>query len=291
MPITAWLGALAIGLVLGLLGSGGAIITVPLLVYAAGHTEKQAIAESLAIIGLISLAGTIRAAMKGGVKWSVTFLLGLPGIVGASLGVWASKGISGPVQLLLLAAVMLIATWLMLKGPRPKGETHRPHHPALAALEGFGIGFLTGLIGVGGGFLLVLVMVFLLAMPMHLAIGTSLSIIVLNTASGLLRSFGTLREQGFAIDWRTVLLFSAVGIVGVLVGGSISHRLSAEKLRRVFAVFLIVMAVYMGYRQVHRMMEPAPPVSPAPASVQPPTAPTYDSPRSSDGTGTSGATP
>jgi len=259
--IWAWLGAAAVGISLGLLGSGGAILTVPILVYLVGHGEKSAIAESLAIVGGIAVFGVLRAAMQRRIDWRSALLLALPGIAGTAIGAHVARWIAGSVQLLLLAGMMLTAAALMFRKPRASGEDAGPAcairpgggvpacGSAIIAAQGVALGFATGLVGVGGGFLIVPVLVLLRRLPMQTAIGTSLTIIMANSATGFLKYAG---DDSIAVDWRLVVIFISLGAVGSLVGNVLAGRIYQETLRRVFAVFLVVMAAYIGWRQAPR---------------------------------------
>jgi len=268
--IWAWLGAAAVGLSLGLLGSGGAILTVPILVYLVGHDEKSAIAESLAIVGAIAVAGVIRAAMQKRVDFSSVVLLAVPGIVGTYAGAHAAQYIPGAVQLVMLAVLMLTAAALMFKKrpmPAPSSaETSAaqapPHRGPLwiIAVQGIGLGLATGLVGVGGGFLIVPVLVLLRKLPMPTAIGTSLGIIAINSTTGFLKYVSVLGEPtvggGAAarVDWSIIGLFAVLGIAGSLVGNILAGRIYQDTLKRIFAVFLVVMAGYILFRQAPRVM-------------------------------------
>ncbi len=288
--ILAWFGAAAVGLSLGLLGSGGAILTAPILVYLVGHDEKSAIAESLAIVGAIAVAGVIRAAMQKRVDFRSAALLAVPGIVGTYAGAHAAKFIPGAVQLVLLSVLMLTAATLMLRSrpalPASLPESlHPPAAPArgplwVIALQGIALGLATGLVGVGGGFLIVPVLVLLRKLPMPIAIGTSLAIIAVNSTTGFLKYLSMLGDQtgpsGVAlhIDWNIIGVFIALGVAGSLIGNALASRIRQNTLKRIFAVFLVVMAGYILVRQAPRVMPgvfgPAAPVAPAaPAYVGP----------------------
>lgn len=280
--IWAWLGAAAVGLSLGLLGSGGAILTVPILVYLVGHDEKDAIAESLAIVGAIALAGVIRAAMQKRVDFRSAALLAVPGIVGTYAGAHAAKFIPGAVQLVLLAALMLTAATLMFRSrpAQPASSTESSASPAIPSrgplwvigLQGIGLGVATGLVGVGGGFLIVPVLVLLRKLPMPTAIGTSLAIIAVNSATGFLKYLSMLGDQpgpggaALHVDWNIIGVFIAMGVAGSLIGNALAGRINQNTLKRIFAVFLVVMAGYILVRQAPRVMPsvfgPAAPVAP-----------------------------
>lgn len=169
--ILAWLGAALIGLSLGLLGSGGSILTVPVLVYLVGEPEKIAIAESLAVVGGISLVGALPYALRRQVDWTSVVWFGIPGVVGTFLGAALSVYLSGAVQLLLFAAVMLLAAVMMFRSSPIAGEQGGeqmagPRSPLKVGLEGLVVGVVTGLVGVGGGFLIIPALVLLGGLPM-----------------------------------------------------------------------------------------------------------------------------
>jgi uncharacterized protein len=268
----ALLGALAIGLTLGLLGSGGSILTVPVLVYLVGVPEKAAIAESLAIVGLIAGGGVIPFIVRGLVSWSTVLLFSLPGMVGAYMGALAATRISARVQLILFAVLMLSAAGLMLRRSVAHADSapHRPTSPgpvspglATAAstfnplhkqefetviVQGFGIGVLTGLVGVGGGFLIVPALVLLVHLPMHMAVGTSLATITLNSAAGFYKHAQVLPSLHLQLDWHIITLFAALGVVGSLTGSAIARYVPHDRLRRMFGVFLVIMAAFLLWK-------------------------------------------
>lgn len=241
----AWLGALLIGLTLGLLGSGGSILTVQVLVYVVGEPDKLAIAESLGIVMLISLVGAIPFALEKKVDWRSVFFFGVPGMAGAFLGAVLSQFMPGAAQLMLFAVVMLAAAVMMFRRVVP-AEPNQPRHAAWKIiLEGLGVGILTGLVGIGGGFLIVPALVLLGGLSIHLAVGTSLAIIALKSVSGFVKYIDLMEQAGTPIHWNLVLLFAAIGIVGSLIGRRAGKRVPQQMLSRAFAVFLVVMGVVM----------------------------------------------
>ncbi len=264
--LLAWLGALCVGLSLGLLGSGGSILTVPVLVYLLGQDEKVAIAGSLFIVGAVALSGGLVFAYRRTVHWRSVLYFGVPGMAGTWVGAWISKPVSGEVQLIVFAIVMLLAAGLMLRGPQTAREVpvEPPRRSRLKiGLEGLAVGVLTGFVGVGGGFLIVPALVLLGGLPMHLAIGTSLMIIALKSATGFVKYLEVLGDLDLAVDWSVLLAFTALGVVGSLVGRKIGKRVPAAKLRRVFALFLVVIGVAILGRNLSELSgtEPAPPVT------------------------------
>jgi uncharacterized membrane protein YfcA len=239
----ALLGALLIGLSLGLLGSGGSILTVPVLVYLLGEHPKQAIAESLLIVGGIALLGAIPFALRGLVDLRNVLFFGLPGMAGTYLGAWLSQFVSGQVQLLTFALVMILAAYFMAR-PTPLRPTQKRQAWKIV-LEGTAVGALTGFVGVGGGFLIVPALVLLGGLPMHLAVGTSLLIIALKSFAGFYKYLHLLPAQGLSVNFANAGLFVLVGTLGSLLGGRVAVRLPHEALKRGFALFLVVMGVYI----------------------------------------------
>lgn len=238
------LGAILIGVSLGLLGSGGSILTVPILLHL-GHTDKQAIAESLAIVGTICFFGAIRNALARTLDWRAAALFALPGMGGSLLGAYLAHFIPGAVQIVILGLVMLLAACMMAFFPVKEHDQPHTAHPVPMLLAGLGVGLVTGLVGVGGGFLIVPALVFFGGLPLKRAIGTSLAVIAFNSAVGFFKYDSVLEEHQQHVDWNTIGLFAAIGIVGTLVGFAIGERVNQRLLKKIFAAFLVVMAIYI----------------------------------------------
>ena len=255
MSVLAWLGAMSIGVSLGLLGSGGSILTVPVLVYLIGQDEKLAIAGSLAIVGSIALAGSLPYLKKKLVDWRIVLLFGLPGMAGTYIGAWLATWVSGLVQLALFAVVMLLASWQMLKPVVIDDTPHEPREVWKIVLDGLFVGVLTGLVGVGGGFLIVPALVLLGGLPIHTAVATSLVIIALKSYSGFYKYLDVLDTHNLELDWPTLMLVTALGIAGSFGGAKIAKRLPQEKLKKGFGLFLIVMGVYILARSLPQVMK------------------------------------
>ena len=231
----ALLGALLVGLSLGSLGSGGSILTVPVLTYLVGQPEKVAIAGSLVIVGGIALVGAITAWRAGKVDVRSVLWFGIPGMVGSFGGAWLGGLVSGTVQLVVFGALMMVGAWLMLK-PMDTSRSAPVSPPrALIVVEGFLVGIITGFVGVGGGFLIVPALGILGGLSMSRAIGTSLVIIVMKSMAGFAKYQGVLAAQGLELDWTVIGLFVAVGIAGSLLGQKFGQGLSEVRLRQCFA--------------------------------------------------------
>jgi len=248
MVLISLFGAALIGITLGLLGSGGSILTVPILVYLLDKDGKVAITESLAIVGGIAVFAVIPHARKGLVRWRIAVLFGLPGMAGAYLGAIVGDTMHGAVQLLLFACVMLTAAWFMFKKPdKDKAGVEPKSAPPvwLVMVEGFAVGIMTGIVGVGGGFLIVPALVLLAGLSIHHAVATSLVVIVANSWMAFFRYHGGMLDKGLEIDWPTIGMFIGVGAVGTFVGKAVGGKIDQRTLKRVFAIFLLVMGLIM----------------------------------------------
>lgn len=250
-------GAVLIGLSLGLLGSGGSILTVPVLVYLVGQPEKVAIADSLAIVGCVSFAAFVPHALRGDVAWRSAMAFGAGGMGGTVVGASMSRWFSGTAQLLMFAVVMLVAAVVMVRGQRAQvggatapGVAGGTRPTWRTTLDGLAVGVVTGLVGVGGGFLIVPALVLLGGQPMRVAVGTSLLIIALNSTTGFLRYLSVLEDAGFVVDWSVIATFSSVGAAGTVVGNLLGRKVPQAMLRRIFGVFLVVMAAFILWREL-----------------------------------------
>jgi uncharacterized protein len=243
-------GALIIGFTLGLLGSGGSILTVPVLVYMLGQDEKVAIASSLAIVGLISLFGSIPYIKRQVTDWKMVALFGFPGVAGTYVGAWASVLVSGVVQLTVFAAVMMVAAYFMIKPAKADNSSSLSvtSHPLMISVEGMAVGALTGFVGVGGGFLIVPALVLFGGISMHRAIATSLVIIAMKSLAGFMKYVDVMDSA--EIDFAVIGLFSVLGIIGCVMGGYVAPLIPQDKLKKTFGFVLIVMGIFIFYRTI-----------------------------------------
>jgi len=248
------LGAACIGLCLGLLGSGGSIITVPVLVYLVGQDEKIAIAGSLAIVGIIAFAASLNYMRQGQVDWRMVLLFGVPGMVGTFLGAWASALVTGIFQLAVFAVVMLLASWFMLRPVSTENPNTGKRSVFKIGGEGAVVGVVTGFVGVGGGFLIVPALVLLGGLTMHRAVATSLVIIAMKSLIGFIKYLDVLEQQQLSIDWSVVIMVSAIGVVGSVVGNTLAGRVPQALLKKIFAVFLIFMGLYILMRSLPALL-------------------------------------
>lgn len=244
-----------VGLTLGLLGGGGSVLTVPLLVYAVGLGAKEAIAGSLAVVGLVALVGVWRHARAGNVDTRTALTFGGVAMIGAFGGARAAAFIPGRVQLVGFALVMLVAAHFMFRGrrsgPVPDGDAPPRAAPGAVAATALAVGSVTGLVGVGGGFVIVPALVLVLHLPMHRAVGTSLLVIALNAAAGFAGYLGQVR-----VPWALLAGFGGFAVLGIVVGARLMPAVPAAALRRGFALFLVAVACFMLLRNAG--LAPAP---------------------------------
>ena len=241
--------AILIGLSLGLMGGGGSILTVPILVYALDMDPKLSIALSLAIVGLTSLVGSVSHFKAGNIDLKVAGIFGPIAMLGTFLGArFIAPYFSGAAQLILFAVVMIIASYFMFKGRDEQAvdENQKLNIPLIIG-EGLLVGLLTGLVGVGGGFMIVPALVLLAHIPMKRAIGTSLLIIAFKSFAGFVGYLGS----ELVIPWAFLLKFSGFTIVGILIGSYLVKFVPASKLKKGFAVFLVVMGIFILYKNAH----------------------------------------
>ena len=251
MTLSVLLAGLSTGLLLGVFGSGGSIVTTPALLYLLDIAPKSAIAMSMGIVAVTATITALQHWRRGNVNVRVTVVFGLFGIMGTYVG--ARVGVFTPVmiQLTLFALVMYAAAWKMLRpahAPRSVGAA--AVLPAAAcssrrclthvAAHGIVVGALTGLVGVGGGFLVVPALVLLSGLSMRQAVGTSLAIVAVKSYAGFAGYMGAV-----PIDYGVMGAFTLIAVAGSVVGTRIAHRVSGEALKRGFAVCLMLVATYI----------------------------------------------
>jgi len=244
-----------VGLSLGALGGGGSILAVPALVYGAGQRPREATASSLLLVGVAAVVGLRPHLRAGRVRVTTGVAFGTTGIPGSLAGTAVNHRLDADLLLLGFSALMAIAAWRMLTGCPTctnVGEADAlrgggisvatklaPARLLAVGAAGLAVGFLTGLFGVGGGFVIVPALTLLLGLNMPTAIGTSLVVIAINSAVGLAARLGTA-----TIEWTVTLPFAAAAIVGVLTGGQLAGRLDPRRSLRWFATLLVAVAAY-----------------------------------------------
>lgn len=252
--ILGWIGALFIGISLGLMGSGGSILTVPVLVYLFGQEEKVAIAGSLAIVGTIALSGGLAYLKDNLVNWKSVSLLGIPSMFATYLGAMLAAHITGIMQLVIFSFIMLAAAVSMFKKQNPIDSADQPQTMKIFS-SGLLVGIITGIVGVGGGFLIVPALVVMAGLSMRKAVATSLFIIAINSYTGFIKYYFVLKQNETPLDWNIILLVAGIGIIGTFVGKFICHKVSQAKLKVYFAYFLVIMAGFILYNELPKVIE------------------------------------
>jgi uncharacterized protein len=245
MMILALVLSLLIGVALGLLGGGGSILTTPILIYALGVETKAAIATSLLVVGITSVAAVIQHARAGNVVWRTGFIFGGAGMVGAYAGGFLAGWIPARVLMGLFALMMLATSVAMFRGRKDPGEKRGDGH-ALGKIiaEGLVVGLVTGLVGAGGGFLVVPALALLGGLPMQKAVGTSLLVIALKSFAGYAG-----HASHVVIDYQLAGLVAGSAVVGSFVGSRLVSLIPAVTLRRGFAGFVLVMGAFVLIQQ------------------------------------------
>lgn len=236
----------AIGLSLGLIGGGGSILTVPILVYFFGVDAHEAVGMSLAVVGITSFFGSFLHYKRDNLEIYSGLLFGISGIFGAFLGSPLTRLVSPNILMLLFAALMFVVAISMI-WRKQHSESEIAHKPnkTKAILAGFGVGVLTGFLGVGGGFLIVPALVFFGGLPMKKAIGTSLLIIAMNCVAGLL---GHISQEMF--DIKLASLVSLLALSGTILGTILSHKFTVSNLQKSFAFLVLAVAIFLTYKNI-----------------------------------------
>lgn len=237
--------SLAIGVVLGMLGGGGAILTLPMLVYALGVEPKTAIAMSLFVVGSTSLVGTVVNSRSGAVEWRVGLAFGAAAMAGAFGGARLAAFVPATVLLVIFAVMMLVTATAMLRQRREPapGSTSLALGRVLAL--GGGVGAISGLVGAGGGFLIVPALAIFGGLALRQAIGTSLFVIALQSFAGFAGHAGHV-----TLDWGLVAAVTAASVIGTVGGVLVGKRVPADRLRRAFAWLVISMGLFVIGKQV-----------------------------------------
>jgi uncharacterized protein len=264
VTIFGYVSALLIGVVLGLIGGGGSILTVPALVYLLGTSPMLATAYSLFVVGSTSLVGAIGYMRKGLIHYQAGIVFAIPSFISVFLTrkyivpaipdpIFTAGGFIMPKAMgimVFFAAIMLMAAYSMISNKKSDdtntSEKLQFNFP-LIALEGAVVGVVTGLVGAGGGFLIIPALVLLAKLPMKMAVGTSLLIIAAKSLIGFLGDVG---EQ--VIDWQFLLSFTAVSIIGIFLGTYLSKFIPSERLKKAFGWFVLVMGVYIMWKELSK---------------------------------------
>ncbi len=263
MEVVSFFLAALVGVSLGLIGSGGSILTVPILVYVMGVNPVLATAYSLFIVGSTALVGGVQSAMQKTVDFKTVFIFGLPSIAAVyATRMWllpiipeklfsiSALVITKPIGLMLLFAVVMILVSVSMirpgKNKEAMGNAPMVYNYPMILLEGAAVGILTGLVGAGGGFLIIPALVLLARMPMKLAVGTSLFIIAAKSLIGFIGDV----QGSQVIDWKLLGSFTAFAVIGIFIGIFLSRKMHGDKLKVAFGWFVLVMGIYIIVKEI-----------------------------------------
>ena len=260
LEVLGYFGALLIGIILGITGGGGSILTVPTLVYILNYNPIIATAYSLFIVGTTSGIGTIQNFKKGLVVPKKAFQFAVPSLIGVYLTrkfivpnipdvvfYFGSLKLSKDTFLMILfAVVMLFAAYSMLKNNKKNELIERTTKSiTVVIIQLFFVGVLIGLIGAGGGFLIIPALLNFAQLPIKKAIGTSLLIIAINSLIGFIGDV-----QNTIIDWTFLLIFTTISVAGIFIGLYIQKFINEKMLKKLFGVFVLIMAIFILYKEL-----------------------------------------
>ena len=259
MEITGYVLSITVGIILGLLGGGGSILTIPILVYFFHVEAVVASAYSLFIVGVTSFIGAIPKYKDHLVSVNAGLLFGIPSIfsifctrkwiipaIPDIVFQWHSLVITKRFLVLGLFALLMIITALsMISSRKEKKIDEKDPKILLAVVEGILIGFLTGMVGAGGGFLIIPALIFLTGLPFKTAVGTSLFIIAINALTGFLGDL-----LNYDMNWPFLLSLTALETGGIFIGNQLTHRISSVKLRKSFGWFILIVALGILFREL-----------------------------------------
>jgi uncharacterized membrane protein YfcA len=260
--LLGYLGALIIGIVLGLIGGGGSILTVPIFVYLLHINPVTATAYSLFVVGVAALVGAVRNLQKGLVDLRTAVVFSIPAFIAVYItrmyilpaiperlfdiaGFELTKDVG---IMIFFALIMLVAAFSMIRDKRDETVSKKiSYNYPLIVLEGAVVGLLTGLVGAGGGFLIIPALVLLAGLPMKKAVATSLLIIAVKSLIGFLGDV-----QNMEIEWSFLLIFTSLSIVGIFTGIWLNRFIDGKKLKKGFGWFVLLMGIYILYKEFSR---------------------------------------
>jgi len=248
LNLSVWLAASLMGVLLGLLGAGGSILTVPILVYLADQPEKLAIAGALFIVGMTALVACIAHSRKNHLHIQSALM------ISASGGAYLSQFVEGEVQMITLSLIMLLLlASLVILFPvnlnRASSDITN-YANAKMSIAGLLIGLVTGFVGIGGGFLIIPALLVFSKLTMKQAIGTSLLIIAMQSFSGFAKHAFLLKQHAEQLDWMLIMLITVFSIFGTLVGFKVSERMSQHHLKRLFGLLLLPLSGFVLFNNI-----------------------------------------
>lgn len=258
MIVLAAVLAVFIGVAVGLLGGGGSILTTPLLVYVLDFDAKQAIATSLLVVAITSAFGLIYHARAKRVRWKTGLIFGGASMVGAFAGGQVGSRLPGALLLTAFAVMMGATAIAMLRGRKEvAAKAHKGLPIFRVLLDGAVVGFVTGLVGAGGGFLVVPALVLLGGLPMPVAVGTSLLVVMMKSFAGFAGYVVTFGGSTFIawnpqveIPWNITAIITGAAVIGSLIGAAVAGKVHPDKLRKGFGWFVFVMAIFILVQEI-----------------------------------------
>lgn len=260
MEFLGYFAAIVIGLVMGLIGGGGSILSVPIFVYVFGFDPITATTLSLFVVGVTSLVGSVGFMKEKLIDFQTALIFGIPSVLGVLfsrrlvlphlpdyiVNRWGITITRDMFLLLLFAILMLIASSKMIrKTERPSGRKENGHNYTILISQGLLVGIITGLIGAGGGFLIVPALVMLIGLPMKRAVATSLIIIAMNSILGFLSTM-----KMVAHDWTFLTIFTSLSVVGIFVGIGVATKIDGRKLKPIFGWIVLVMGLFIIIKEI-----------------------------------------
>ena len=259
MEIFGYIASVLIGISLGLIGSGGSILTVPVMVYLFSVSPQLATSYSLFVVGTTSLVGVLSRLRSGSVKPDTAFLFAVSSVLTVYLtrkfiiphlpeilfSIGSFQVTEALATMVLFAALMLMSAVSMIRNKKRSGQNDLPVDHTRLAIYGIGIGLVTGFLGAGGGFLIIPTLVLLCGLTMKEAVGTSLLIIACNSLTGFIGDIGH-----FQIDWKLLGIVTTLAVSGILIGTQLSKKIKNENLKKGFGWFVLIMGIYIIIKEL-----------------------------------------
>lgn len=266
MEVVGYLASFAMGLILGIMGGGGSILTVPILVYLFGISPILATHYSLFVVGITALAGSILYIRKRDIDWKISFMFAIPSMIGVSLSRrWLIPKIPSTIFsfniftltkenliMFAFAILMITASYSMIRkkyGGKKSIRTHPVWRSTLVGFQGIIVGLVAGFVGAGGGFLIIPTLVLLAGLSMRVAIGTSLMIIAFQSLAGFASEFS--RET--IVNWPLLGKIAFIALVGITLGSTVAHKIKEQNLKIAFGWFVLTMGAIIFIEQFHRL--------------------------------------
>ena len=264
MELLGFLMAIIIGIVLGILGGGGSILSVPVLVYLFHLNPTTATAYSLFIVGISSLIGVLPKYRQGLVHLKTALIFGIPALISVFITrKFLIPSISNEIisfsnfiitkamlTMIVFALLMIIASFSMIRKSVEYSLTSEDINVSnyfSIIIQGLFLGLLTGFIGAGGGFLIIPALVFRCKLPMKIAVGTSLLIIAVNSIIGFIGDLSVTTEL---INWKLLIIFTSLAILGIFIGNYFTKFIDGNKLKRGFGWFILIMGIYIVFHEL-----------------------------------------